>query len=528
MSKIKLLVVLLLYIILLPFMVNAEECNQNSIKIQSISVKDKSEYVEELNDATFDTNKINLDLKMYDVGDYIEYELKVKNESNEDYYLNKDSLNINMDYFEYSISFNDNSNKIEPNTEKTIYLRVEYKNEVEKDKFFSGKYTSNNTVTLKSINNNSDNNSITNPLTKNNKVILIIGLLILLSVLYFTKNKRINKTMILLLGIILPFEVAALCNFELDINSNITIGKVKPNPCTYDGELVQGAEYVNGQLTYRYGQEIEGYYADNTYGWKNKDNDGWAVILTDLNSTDDVNTKICSTINGKPVNIANHMFCNSQAKHINVSDWDVSNIEDMAGMFKNISNVESLDLSNWDTSNLKKMNSMFNETKSLKKIDLSSFDTSNVNDMEFLFSGNESLEEINVSNFNLSKVTSLRYMFYINSSLKKITFDNWDTSNIINMEGMFYFDEALESLDLSNFDTSKVENMKFMFTYATSLKKIFVSDKFKINNVTDSADMFNNVRLLVGGNGTVFDSYHIDKEYARIDEPGKPGYFTRK
>ena len=59
---------------------------------------------------------------MYDVGDYIEYELKVKNDSNEDYYLNKDSLDINSDYFEYFITFSDNSNKIEPNTEKTIYL----------------------------------------------------------------------------------------------------------------------------------------------------------------------------------------------------------------------------------------------------------------------------------------------------------------------------------------------------------------------------------------------------------------------
>ena len=43
MNKIKLVVVILICILLLPFMVNAEECNQNSIKIQSISLKDKSE-----------------------------------------------------------------------------------------------------------------------------------------------------------------------------------------------------------------------------------------------------------------------------------------------------------------------------------------------------------------------------------------------------------------------------------------------------------------------------------------------------
>ena len=62
MSKIKLVVVILICILLLPFMVNAEECNQNSIKIQSISLKDKSKYTEELSKTTFENNKINLDL----------------------------------------------------------------------------------------------------------------------------------------------------------------------------------------------------------------------------------------------------------------------------------------------------------------------------------------------------------------------------------------------------------------------------------------------------------------------------------
>ena len=67
-----------------------------------------------------------------------------------------------------------------------------------------------------------------------------------------------------------------------------------------------------------------------------------------------------------------------------------------------------------------------------------------------------------------------------------------------------------------------------MFSDNPKLKKIIVSDKFKMNNVITSDNMFYNSPLLVGGNGTVFDSNHVDKEYARIDEPGKPGYFTRK
>jgi hypothetical protein len=40
--------------------------------------------------------------------------------------------------------------------------------------------------------------------------------------------------------------------------------------------------------------------------------------------------------------------------------------------------------------------------------------------------------------------------------------------------------------------------------------------------------MFFGCTSLVGGNGTVYDANHIDVEYARIDKPGQPGYFTQK
>ena len=39
-------------------------------------------------------------------------------------------------------------------------------------------------------------------------------------------------------------------------------------------------------------------------------------------------------------------------------------------------------------------------------------------------------------------------------------------------------------------------------------------------------NMFSLCNSLVGGNGTLFDGDHVDKEYARIDKEGTPGYFT--
>lgn len=95
------------------------------------------------------------------------------------------------------------------------------------------------------------------------------------------------------------------------------------------------------------------------------------------------------------------------------------------------------------------------------------------------------------------------------------------------MVNMFYGISA-EELNLSSWDTSNVTNMSYMFAYSPNLKKIFVSEKFKTNNVTSSNNMFDNSPLLLGGNGTEYDANHIDKEYARIDASGSTGYFTKK
>ena len=97
-------IVFLLFILLFPSVVLAKDtCNDNDIIIKSITVKDTNGFSEELNESSISNNKINLDLKMYDVGDSIEYDLLIKNNSNKDYYFTSDSLKIDNDYLEYSL-----------------------------------------------------------------------------------------------------------------------------------------------------------------------------------------------------------------------------------------------------------------------------------------------------------------------------------------------------------------------------------------------------------------------------------------
>ena len=347
--------------------------------------------------------------------------------------------------------------------------------------------------------------------------------------------------------------------------------------CTYDGTLTQGAEYVNGQYTYRYMQEKSDANTTNlTINWKNMEEPGWGVALTNPLNTEDVSTvEVCTYINDKPVLFMGGMFGMSQAGNIDLSSLNTSNVVSMFGMF-GYSNASSLDLSSFDTSKVTNMGGMFLGSKAIninfgdidtsnvtsmqgmfeksavKNINLSNFDTSKVIDMSFVFNFSAATNIFGLENFDTSKVTNMEGMFQ-GTQVINLDLRNFDTSKVTNMEGMFqdtqvinldlrYFDTSnvismsnmfgsikLEKLDLSSFDTSKVTNMNGMFRACTDLKTIYVSSKFVTDKVINSTVMFFNCTNLVGGAGTKFDSSMIDKTYARIDGgTALPGYFTLK
>ena len=96
------------------------------------------------------------------------------------------------------------------------------------------------------------------------------------------------------------------------------------------------------------------------------------------------------------------------------------------------------------------------------------------------------------------------------------------------MNSLFSVCSGLMSLDLSGFDTSNVTHMFYMFFGCSRLTNIYVDDDWNTARVTNSDAMFLGCDLLVGGNGTTYNADHINAEYARIDKPGRPGYFTPK
>ena len=205
-----------------------------------------------------------------------------------------------------------------------------------------------------------------------------------------------------------------------------------------------------------------------------------------------------------------------------------SSVTDMRFMFFGASSLITLDVSNYDTSSVTNMSSMFRAATSLTTLDVSNWDTSSVADMNGMFYYASSLTSLDVSNWDTSSVTNMNNIFRSASSLTSLDVSNWDTSSVAYMNFMFSGASSITSLDVSNWDTSKVTDMHYMFSNASALTTIYASDKFNTNAVINGAYMFEGTSRLVGGNGTVYDADHTDKEYARIDKPGTPGYFTEK
>ena len=305
----------------------------------------------------------------------------------------------------------------------------------------------------------SPNDSVTSSNTNNLKLFIRNNSTTSQNVSFSLKGGYINNT---LSDISVPSGYSEITTIEVP-SSNTYF-------CKTDSTLTQGLEYVNGQYTYGY--KKEGYYAPSRLAWSYISNNGWEVQLTDKASTDAVTSKLCTYINNKPVVSMSYMFLNSQAKALDLSNFDTSKVNNMLGMFWS-SQATTLDISNFDTSNVTSMGSMFHISQATI---------------------------LDVSGFNTSKVTNMYNMF---ASSKAVT------------------------LDLSSFDTSNVTNMGYMFNNANNLKTIYVSSKFNIDTVTSSTNMFYGCTSLVGGSGTKYNSNYIDKTYARIDGgTSNPGYFT--
>ena len=137
------------------------------------------------------------------------------------------------------------------------------------------------------------------------------------------------------------------------------------------------------------------------------------------------------------------LFSRTKFKYIDISDWNVSNVTNMAYMFFNCEKLESIvDISSWDVSSVYNTSNMFCNCKKIKSV-------------------------VDMSKWNVSNVTDMNSMFYGCSGLTSLDLTNFDTSNVTNMGWMFSGCKGLTEVRMGG-NPSKVSGVSSMFDYITT------------------------------------------------------------
>ena len=150
---------------------------------------------------------------------------------------------------------------------------------------------------------------------------------------------------------------------------------------------------------------------------------------------------------------------NNNKSFIDLTDIDVSELDDLSGIFIMLDNVEVADISGWDTYNVTTMAYMFNQCAKLKKIiGIENLDVSKLENANNMFFCCKKLVELDLTKWNPVSLQYTRQMFYECSNLKIIkNIENWQLPNIKDVSYMFC-DCAKLDVDLSNWDLTHIKD----------------------------------------------------------------------
>jgi len=177
------------------------------------------------------------------------------------------------------------------------------------------------------------------------------------------------------------------------------------------------------------------------------------------------------------------MFNGAEAFNQSIGNWNTSNVTDMNNMF-NIAVAFNQPIGNWNVSNVINMSAMFSSTIVFNQY-IGNWDVSNVTDMNNMFNGNVEFNQ-HIGNWNTSNVIDMNNMFNSTRAFNQ-PIGNWNTGNVIDMNNMFsYF--TIFNQPIGNWDVSNVINMKEMFLYSTGFNQNITT--WKTIRVTKFDDMF--------------------------------------
>ena len=199
----------------------------------------------------------------------------------------------------------------------------------------------------------------------------------------------------------------------------------------------------------------------------------------------------------------------------------------LRGLYKGNHYLDQIVFPKINSHSLTDLGYMFSELGTrITRLDFTGLDTSLVENTEGMFTYDTfDFAPVKIA-FDTSNVKNMQSMFYYTTTQDgTIDLTGLNVSNVVTMSNTLG-SSYLEVIDLTGWDTSSVEDMSHMFDYSNRLNTVYASDSFVTTKVTKFEGIFDRCTALVGALGTTPSPDGI--EYARIDEPGKPGVFTRK
>ena len=200
-----------------------------------------------------------------------------------------------------------------------------------------------------------------------------------------------------------------------------------------------------------------------------------------------------------------YMFTSvSSIKNFNfLSEWDLSNVENISYMFA-ATNINDLKpVSGWNTRNIKDMKGLFcleyekipNSSTDLNP--LKNWDVSNVEDMSFMFGGRKITSLKSLEKWELFKIKSLEGMFRKCEFLNGLEgIENWNLFSCKKIKDMFYQCKGIKSLvSLKYWDTSKIENMSRLF-YENNIESLEGLENWNLSNCINFNEIFKDCKSI--------------------------------
>ncbi len=213
--------ILLIILLLIPFAVKAEVCEDDKIVIESAVLKETNGVVDETKELSIDGKTFGINLGMLETGNSANYELVVKNNSNADYEIDFSKVKSGSEYITYTVTTENNSRIVKAGKTLGVSLLITYANEIPSAQFVDGVFHEDNHIVLNLYNEKQNPNTLVG--SKAIIITIILALCFIVAITVFKKRKAVYLIPIIIASMTSIFVVKALCKSELEVNASIVI-----------------------------------------------------------------------------------------------------------------------------------------------------------------------------------------------------------------------------------------------------------------------------------------------------------------